>query len=247
MRKNAEVGRVLALVGISCALSGAAWAQTDVIKTSRGDLRITPIFHGSLMLQFGGKAIYVDPVNRGNYAGKADLILVTHEHGDHMNISRLGMLRTPKTIVIGPEDVTAARAVYDGQTMHNGEKKSFADIEVEAVPMYNLTRGRKPGELFHSKGPGNGYILTLGDKRLYVSGDTECIPEMKALKNIDVAFISMNPPHTMTPGEAAECVNAFKPKIVYPYHYGKTNLQEFANAVQGTPGVEVRLREWYKD
>jgi L-ascorbate metabolism protein UlaG (beta-lactamase superfamily) len=120
-----------------------------------------------------------------------------------------------------------------------------AGIEVEGVPMYNLTRGPQPGTLFHDKGRGNGYVLTLGDKRLYISGDTECIPEMKALRSIDVAFVSMNLPYTMPPGEAAECAKAFRPKVVYPYHFRGQNPQEFADALQGTPGVEVRIRTWY--
>ena len=261
MQKKGAFARLLIFVGILFAVSGAAWAQSDVIKTSRGDLRITPIHHASLMLQFDGKVIYVDPVNQGDYAGKpkADLILVTHAHPDHMNRARLDELESAKTIVVAPECVTLARLVPEGQTIYSGEKKSIAGIEIEAAPMYNLTRGPEPGKFFHPKssgrdsdgyacdaeGRGNGYILTMGDKRLYVSGDTECIPEMKALQNIDVAFVGMNLPYTMSPGEAAECVNSFKPKIVYPYHYGQSNLQEFTSAVQRTPGIEVRLRKWY--
>ena len=261
MQRKAAFARLLVFPGILIAVSGPAWAQSDVIQTSKGDLRITPIHHASLMLQFDGKVIYVDPVNQGDYAGKpkADLILVTHPHPDHMNRARLDELETEKTIVVAPECVTLARLVPEGQTMYVGEKKSVASIVIEAVPMYNLTRGPEPGKFFHPKtsgrdydgyacdegAPGNGYILTMGDKRLYISGDTECIPEMKTIQNIDVAFVGMNLPYTMSPGEAAECVKSFKPKIVYPYHYGQSNLQEFTSAVQGTPGIEVRLRKWY--
>src|SRR5262249_46601103 len=118
-------------------------------------------------------------------------------------------------------------------------------VAVEAIPMYNVTRGPAAGQLFHDKGRGNGYVLTLGSKRIYISGDTECIPEMKALKNIDVAFLCMNLPYTMPVSEAAECVKAFKPKIVYPYHYKGQNTQEFADALKDVKGVEVRLRNWY--
>ena len=261
MQPKAAFARLLVSLGILFVVSGAAWAQSDVIQTSKGDLRITPINHASLMLQFDGKVIYVDPINQGDYQGKpkADLILVTHAHPDHMNRARLDGLETDKTIVIAPECVTVARLVPEGQTTYNGEKKSVAGIEVEAVPMYNLTRGPQPGAFYHPKtegrnadgyacddgAPGNGYILTMGGKRLYISGDTECTPEMKALQNIDVAFVPMNLPYTMSPSEAAACVNSFKPKIVYPYHYGQSNLQEFTGAVQRTPGVEVRLRKWY--
>ena len=117
-------------------------------------------------------------------------------------------------------------------------------IEIEAVPMYNLTRGPAPGQFYHDKGRGNGYIVTLGGKRLYIAGDTEGTPEMRAMKNIDVAFIPMNVPYTMTPAEAADAVKAFKPKIVYPYHYRGSDLTVFANALKGT-GIDVRLRDWY--
>jgi L-ascorbate metabolism protein UlaG (beta-lactamase superfamily) len=133
----------------------------------------------------------------------------------------------------------------------NGETKTFAGVMVEAVPMYNLTRGPSEGQLFHTKGRGDGFILTLGGKRIYFSGDTECIPEIKALKNIDVAFMTMNLPFTMPPSEAADCVKAFKPKIVYPYHYrqqgidAEKNAQDFAAAMKGTPGVEVRMMSFY--
>ena len=128
--------------------------------------------------------------------------------------------------------------------MKNGDTKDIDGVAIEAVPMYNLRRGPAAGQLFHDKGRGNGYIVTLGGKRLYFAGDTECIPEMKELKNIDVAFVPMNLPYTMPPSEAAECVKAFKPAIVYPYHYRGQNLDEFASALKGT-GVDVRIRDWY--
>jgi len=125
----------------------------------------------------------------------------------------------------------------------NGEKKTFLGIDIEAVPMYNLKLGSGPGKPFHHKGIGNGYILSFGDTRVYFSGDTECVPEMKALKNITIAFVAMNPPRTMPPAEAAACVTAFQPKIVYPYHYRGQNTQEFADGLKSSPGVEVRLRK----
>jgi len=260
MHKEAAFARLMVFLGILFAVSGSVWAQSDVIQTSKGDLRITPIHHASLMLQFDGKVIYVDPVSRGDYAGKpkADLILLTHDHGDHLSRAKIDDLESANLVIIGPECVTLARIVPEAQAIFYGEKKTFSGIEVEAVPAYNLARGPQAGRLFHPKnvrnadgyacddaGRGNGYVLTLGGKRIYISGDTECIPEMKALQNIDAAFVSMYPPYTMTPGEAAECVNSFKPKVVYPYHYSQTNLQEFTSAVQGTSGVEVRLRKWY--
>jgi L-ascorbate metabolism protein UlaG (beta-lactamase superfamily) len=134
--------------------------------------------------------------------------------------------------------------VKNGSTIANGEKKTIKGIEIEAVPMYNLQRGPAAGQLFHTKGRGNGYVVTLGDKRIYLAGDTECTPEMKALKNIDVAFVPMNLPYTMPPNEAADCVKAFKPKMVYPYHYMGSDLKAFEDALKGS-GVEVRVRDWY--
>src|SRR3989304_1504377 len=126
-------------------------------------------------------------------------------------------LKKAGTVVVAP--AASKQAIAEAQTIANGEKKTFAGIPMEAVAMYNLTRGPQPGMKFHDKGRGNGYILTLGDKRLYLSGDTECTPEMKAVQNIDIAFICMNLPYTMTPGEAADCAKSFKPKIVYPNHF----------------------------
>lgn len=224
--------------------------QTDIIPTDSGNLQVTPIYHASVLLQWKDKAIYVDPVSAGKYAGlpKADLILITDIHGDHMDPKELAQLKKEGTIIIAPESV--AKTVTEAEVLNNGQSKRVdlggPSIEVEAIPMYNLTRGPKPGTLYHPKGRGDGYILTIGGKRIYFSGDTECTPEMKALKNIDVAFLCMNLPYTMTPLEAAECVKIFQPKIVYPYHYRGQNPQEFADALKDDKNVEVRLRNWYQ-
>lgn len=268
MQKKLPLVTLAVLSGVLAMLSESAWAQSDVIKTSKGDLRITPIYHASLMLQFDNKVIYVDPINIGDYSGKpkADLILVTHDHPDHMNRARIDSLETDKTVVVAAECVTLARLISEAKALHNGEKTTVFGIEIEAIPAYNLTRGPsgeaanyqvpgpKQGKFYHpnsagreyecsERGQGIGFVLTMGGKRVYISGDTECIPEIKALKDIDVAFVCMNLPYTMPPGEAAECVNSFRPKIVYPYHYDKSNLEEFTKAVM--PGIEVRLRKWY--
>jgi L-ascorbate metabolism protein UlaG (beta-lactamase superfamily) len=247
MRTEALAARGLLFLGLFVALSAASRAQTDTISTNRGDLRITPVVHGSLMLQWDNKVIHVDPSSAvgGDFTGlpKGDLILITDIHGDHMDRAKIDLLKKPGSVIV--TSAAVKQTIGEAQTIANGETKTFAGIQIEAVPAYNLVRGPQQGQLFHDKGRGNGYILTLGDKRLYISGDTECIPEMKAVRNIDVAFVCMNLPYTMTPGEAAECVNNFKPKIVYPYHYGQSNLQEFSSAVQKTPGIDVRLRKWY--
>jgi len=235
---------VIACFGVVGAASAADY-QTDSIPTLSGELRVTPINHATFMMQFGGKTIFVDPTSQGQYAGlpKADLVLITDIHPDHMDRKALDEVKKSSTIVVAPPSVQ--KTINEAQVISNGEKKTFDGIPIEAVPMYNITRGPAAGQLYHEKGRGNGYIVTLGSKRIYISGDTECTPEMKKLKNIDVAFLCMNLPFTMTPQEAAECVKAFKPKIVYPYHYKGQNTEEFAAALKGTPQVEVRLRNWY--
>ena len=217
----------------------------DTLAAEGGEIEITPILHGSLQLGFGGKVIYVDPWSRGDYssAPKADLILVTDVHGDHLDVDMIGQLRQEGTVLVVP--AAAADEVEDEIVIGNGESRQFAGVSVEAVPMYNLKRGPEEGGLFHEKGRGNGYVVTLGGKRIYVAGDTACIPEMRDLADIDVAFVPMNLPYTMTPGEAAECVKAFSPKVVYPYHYRGSDLGEFSAALESASAIEVRIREWY--
>jgi L-ascorbate metabolism protein UlaG (beta-lactamase superfamily) len=197
------------------------------------------------MIEFGGKVLHVDPSSRGDYSGlpKADVVLITDVHGDHMDSGMVKNLSKPSTVVVAP--AAAAKTFTQAQVIGNGEKKTIEGVEIQAVAMYNLVRGPQPGRLYHDKGRGNGYVLTLGGKRLYLSGDTECIPEMKVLKTIDVAFVCMNLPYTMTPQEAAECVKAFRPKIIYPYHYGQSDLKVFSRALQNEGGIEIRIRKWY--
>jgi L-ascorbate metabolism protein UlaG (beta-lactamase superfamily) len=211
---------------------------------TEGDIRVTPITHASLQLEYGGKVIHVDPTSAGDYskAKQADLILVTDIHEDHLDPAAISIIRKTEAPVVAP--AAAAPKIENPTVIANGESKTVAGIQLEAVPMYNLQRGPAPGQLFHTKGRGNGYILTLGTKRLYIAGDTECTPEMRALKNIDIAFIPMNLPYTMPPSEAAECVKAFKPKVVYPYHYRGQNTEEFKAALAGEK-IEVRLMNWY--
>src|SRR5258707_6912378 len=203
---------------ILCVAPVAAWGavapnhQSDVVQTSQGPLKITPLFHGSVMLEFDGKIIHIDPWSQADYTGipKADLIVITHTHADHMDAALLKTLRKESTILVGPPAVTDTLngTVGDTDAISNGEKKTFMGIEIEAVPMYNLKLGSGPGKPFHHKGIGNGYILGFGDTRVYFSGDTECVPEMKALTNISVAFVALNPPATMPPAEAAPAVAA---------------------------------------
>jgi L-ascorbate metabolism protein UlaG (beta-lactamase superfamily) len=220
-------------------------ASGDTFATSKGPLVITPIRHASLLLTFDKKAIYVDPTAEGKYDGlpKADYIFLTHSHPDHLDKAQIEALKLPTTEILGPPDVTSN---FDSATaLKNGDKKSFGAFEVEAVPSYNIVRGPGPGKLYHPKGQWDGFVFTFGDKRVYISGDTECIPEMKALRNIDIAFVCMRLPYTMPPAEAAECIKAFRPKILYPYHYQTSNLDELSQALKDEKGIEIRRREWY--
>ena len=234
-----------ALLAFATAASLHAMAAPDTIQAKGGPITIQPITHAALQLKYGNNVITVDPTMMGgdyNALPKADIILITDIHGDHLDPATITKASKADTTVVIPG--AASDKVKNGTVMANGEKKTVKGIEIEAVPMYNLTRGPAAGQLFHTKGRGNGYIVTLGDKRIYIAGDTECTPEMKALKNIDVAFIPMNLPYTMPPTEAADCVKAFKPKVVYPYHYMGQDLNVFKNALNGS-GVDVRIRDWY--
>jgi L-ascorbate metabolism protein UlaG (beta-lactamase superfamily) len=209
-----------------------------------GDVRVTAITHASLQLEYGGRVIHVDPTSPGDYssAKQADLVLITDIHPDHLDPSAIARVRKAGAPVVAPS--AAADKIESPTVIANGETKTVAGFSVEAVPMYNLRRGPSAGQLFHPKGRGNGYVLTLGSKRVYIAGDTECTDEMRALKDIDIAFVPMNLPYTMPPSEAAECVKAFKPKVVFPYHYRGQNPQEFKTALEGEP-IDVRLLEWY--
>jgi L-ascorbate metabolism protein UlaG (beta-lactamase superfamily) len=230
------------LVAAGAPAQMARPAQT--FDSSAGPVKITPVYHASLEIEAGGKTIIVDPAKPANFNGlpQADLILITDIHGDHLDPDLIKAESKADTTIIAPAAV--AKTVTGAKVINNGEKTTWGAWTIEAVPMYNLTRGPAAGKLFHDKGRGNGYILTYGGKRFYFSGDTEAIPEMKALKNIDVAFVCMNLPYTMTPEEAADAVKAFHPKVAIPYHYKGQDTAAFKKALEGT-GIEVRLLEWY--
>ena len=218
--------------------------REDTLATSAGPLVITFIGHATLMLRQGGKVIHVDPVGReADYSTmpKADLVLITHEHGDHLDPAAIAAIRQPDTRVVVSR--SCAGKVPGAVVMQNGEVREEAGFRVEAVPAYNLIHMRAPGQPFHPRGDGNGYIITFGDTRVYVAGDTENTPEMKALRGIDVAFLPMNLPYTMTPEMVADAARAFRPRILYPYHYGQTDPQALVKLLAGEPGIEVRVRE----
>jgi L-ascorbate metabolism protein UlaG (beta-lactamase superfamily) len=218
--------------------------QVQTFDTSAGPVKITPIYHASVRIEAGGKTIYVDPTKPFNFAGQApaDLILITDIHGDHMDPAAVATLSKQGTEVWTAPAV--AKTLTTATVLSNGDVKKWGAWTIEAIPMYNIVRGPEPGKLYHDKGRGNGYVLTYGGKRFYFSGDTENIPEMRALKNIDVAFICMNLPNTMTTDEAADAAKAFHPKVVIPYHYRKADLSLFKNAMEGS-GIEVRILDFY--
>jgi L-ascorbate metabolism protein UlaG (beta-lactamase superfamily) len=242
------MGRLILLAGIlALGLFAGGTAEggfeTDTIETSAGSLKITFVGHGSLIFNFGGKVVYVDPVSMfADYSAlpKADLILVTHEHRDHFDPQTLELLRTAKTTLILTE--ACAGKIAGGTVMRNGEVKTAAGLKIEAVPAYNLVHMRSEGVPFHPKGAGNGYVITFGDKRVYVAGDTENIPEMEELSGIDVAFLPMNLPYTMTPEMVADAARAFKPKILYPYHFGETDTSRIVRLLEESKSIEVRIR-----
>ena len=244
MRRSALVAAFLLILFLGAIpLQAEADFEMDIIETARGPLQITFIGHGTLMFSFGGKVIHVDPVSREADYGKmekADLILITHEHGDHLDPQAIELVRTEKTSIVLTE--VCASKISGGVVMKNGEVRNVQGLRIEAVPAYNLVHMSSPGVPFHPKGVGNGYIIAFGNKRVYVAGDTENIPEMKKLKNISVAFLPMNLPYTMTPEMVADAARAFKPAILYPYHYGETDTSRLVELLKGVDEVEVRIR-----
>jgi L-ascorbate metabolism protein UlaG (beta-lactamase superfamily) len=224
-------------------MAAQAQFETDVIQTSAGDLKITFLGHGTLMFTFNDKVFHVDPFSRvADYAKlpKADVILITHEHLDHLDPGALAHVRTEKTALVLTE--ACAKQVKGGTVMRNGDVHSVGGVTIEAVPAYNLVHMRETGQPFHPQGVGNGYVVTFGDKRVYIAGDTENIPEMKALEDIDCAFLPMNLPYTMTPDMVADAARAFQPKILYPYHYGDTDTPKLVELLREQKGIEVRIR-----
>jgi L-ascorbate metabolism protein UlaG (beta-lactamase superfamily) len=215
---------------------------SDKITTSAGMVEMHFIGHASLMFKVNDFVIHIDPVkSSGNYANlpKADLILVTHEHYDHLDPQLINDLKKEGTRMLC--NTASAAKINWAEIMKAGDRKTVHEFVIEAVPAYNIKHVRAPGQPFHPKGEGNGYVLTIGDKRIYIAGDTENIPEMANLKNIDVAFLPMNLPYTMTPEMVADAAKSFNPKILYPYHTGDTNTSALAGLLKDTT-IEVRIR-----
>jgi len=237
---NTIIGGILFLLLFSSLLFAADF-ERDVIPTKAGPFVVTFIGHGTLMFQFGGKVIHVDPWSAvADYSElpRGDLVLLTHHHIDHLDSLALTLARKPYAKILGTWE--CARLYPGISVMRNGDAADTLGIHTEAVPAYNL---RAPGRgQVHPKGACNGYILTAGGVRIYIMSETQNIPELKNIKDIDVAFIAMDGVFNMTPEEAAEAVKVFMPKVVYPYHTGAADVSAFARAMEGT-GVEVRIRK----
>jgi len=220
----------------------------DRIAGAEGELIVHPVNHATLVLGWKGLTLYVDPVGgAGRFSDLPgpDLILLTDQHPDHLDLATLKAVATENTAIVAPS--ATVKRLPDtlrtwAKTLDNGGTKALLGLKIEAVPAYNLAAERQK---YHAKGRGNGYVLTLGETRVYISGDTEDIPEMRALRNIDVAFLCMNLPYTMTVEQAADAVRAFRPRIVYPYHCRGSDLEKFKQLVGDQAGVEVRIRDWY--
>jgi len=218
--------------------------QTQIFSTQGNAVRITPIYHAAAHIVEGRDNIYIDPAKPAKIDGMTpgDLILITDIHGDHMDAADVTALSKAGTMVIAPAAVQ--KTITQAKVLANGESTRWRDWKITAVPMYNISHNQPNGQPFHDKGRGNGYVLNYGAKNFYFAGDTEGTPEMRALKNIDVAFIPMNLPYTMTPAEAADAVKAFHPRVAIPYHYKGQDIEQFKKALEGS-GIEVRLLDWY--
>ena len=217
--------------------------ETDRLESGGESLEITFLGHGSLLFTYGEKRIYVDPFTRvADYKTlpKADIILITHEHRDHLDPEALVAIRTEETSVVCT--VRCAAQLEGAQVLENGDSTFVRGLPIEAVPAYNLVHKRESGEPFHPRGHGNGYVITFGELRVLIAGDTENTPELKLLRDLDVVFLPMNLPYTMTPEMVAEAAVAMRPRILYPYHFGTTDPSELVNLLADEPDIEVRIR-----
>lgn len=227
------------------AVSDAEPARSYTLAGESGPITLNAVYHGSLYLEAQGQVIWLDPWSKGPLAGlpAADLLLITDIHPDHLDTAAVAAVSDGETVTVAPQAVADKLEGVD-HVLANGETLEWAGVGLLATPMYNHTRGPEPGKLYHDKGRGNGYLLEVDGRRIYISGDTACTDEMKALEDIDLALVPMNLPYTMTPQEAASCVAAFAPQVVVPFHYRESNLALFEAGLKGS-GVQVQRLEFY--
>jgi L-ascorbate metabolism protein UlaG (beta-lactamase superfamily) len=218
--------------------------EKDVIETSAGDLEITFIGHGTLMFKINDLVIHVDPVpGYADYAKlpKAGIVLITHQHGDHLSREALDLISISNTDIIVTEKIF--EDLNKGIVMNNWDNKKFKGLEILAVPAYNLVHTRNDGSPYHPKGEGNGYVISFGNKKVYIGGDTENFPEMKDMPQIDIAFLPMNLPYTMTPEMVAAAAKVLQPAILYPYHYGETDPNVLYELLNKEKNIQIRIRD----
>jgi L-ascorbate metabolism protein UlaG (beta-lactamase superfamily) len=242
IRERSIWGTIFVFIPLTCF--SQAQFETDTLNTTSGDVIMTFIGHGTLMFSFNGLIVHVDPFGKmADYEKlpKADLILITHDHPDHFDRQAVELIRKKTTQIVLTK--TCAKQIKDGIEMGNGDTKTICGIRIEAVPAYNIVHKREDGEPYHPRGAGNGYLLGFGDKKVYIAGDTENIPEMKKLGGVDVAFLPMNLPYTMTPEMVADAALMLHPKILYPYHYGDTDPQKLILLLKNQKEIEVRIRK----
>lgn len=216
--------------------------EKDTLHTEKGFVEVTFVGHGTLILKYNDHVIHIDPYSAlADYSlfPGADLILITHQHGDHLDLKAIEKIRKNTTTIIC--NALSEPKLPGAFVMANGDTKQWMDITLEAVPAYNIRNERSPGNPYHPAGEGNGYVITIADTRIYIAGDTENIPEMAKLKDIDVAFLPMNLPYTMTPEMVAEAVKMFSPSIIYPYHFGNTDVTSLLPLID-QKRTEVRIR-----
>ena len=220
--------------------------ENDVISTSDGDLRMYFIGHSTLMFTLNDKVIHIDPTTMyGNYdnAPKADLILITHEHGDHFDIRAIRKIIKEDTRIVATGKCLGPLAGMDPLIMKNGEDTTIHGIGIKAMPAYNIRHKQFNWKPYHEEGDGNSYVLTFGDTRVLIGGDTENIPELKALEDIDIAFLPMDLPFTMTPEMVADLARSMRPDILYPYHYSRSNPQRLVDLLSEEEDIDVRIRK----
>ncbi len=218
--------------------------ETDTLSTGNGNLEITFLGHGSLLFTFAKQRIYVDPFSRvadDEALPTADVVLITHEHRDHLDVDALERIRSASTQIV--HTPLCEREIEGGTVMRNGDVAVVAGLPVEAIPAYNILHRRESGDPFHPCGDGNGYVMGFGALRVLVAGDTENTPELKAVHEIDVAFLPMNLPYTMTPEMVADVAVAMKPRILYPYHFGDTDPSRLEELLREHPEIELRIRD----
>jgi len=221
--------------------------ESDVVTTSEGDLEMFFIGHGTLMFKINDKVIHIDPTSReADYATlpDADLILVTHEHGDHLDLGAIKHIIKDGTRVVMTQACLDQLEDFEAIVMRNGENETILGVGIEAIPAYNIKHVRSNGAPYHPKGEGNAYILSFGNTNVLIGGDTENTPEIKGLPtHIDVAFLPMNTPYTMTPEMVADAAKGFHPDILYPYHFGNTDPKELVELLKEEKDIEVRIRD----